>query len=88
MTITHTVRLDSELDARLQAEARRRKATIADLWREMVKALPPPESQRLTNVDPLPDDVLERLYRERDDDPPGIKQMIAAQAKAAKARDE
>lgn len=35
---------------------------------------------RVTNVEPLPDKVLERIYRERDDDHKAIRRMIAAQA--------
>ena len=80
MIVTHTVRLDDELDGRLQAEARRRKAKISDLWRELVKTLPPVKAERITNVDPLPDHVLEKLYREREDDTKAIQRMIAAQA--------
>lgn len=38
-----------------------------------------PSEGRLTNVDPLPDDVLDRLYSQRDDDPPGIEAIMAAQ---------
>ena len=34
---------------------------------------------RITNVDPLPDKVLDRLYRHRDDDPEGIDKLVAAQ---------
>ena len=37
------------------------------------------ESGRITNVDPLPDEVLERLYAQRDDDPEGIEKLMAAQ---------
>ena len=38
---------------------------------------------RLTNVDPLPDAVLERLYRERDEDDATIRCFITAQPKDA-----
>ena len=37
------------------------------------------EAGRITNVDPLPAKVLERLYRQRDDDPEGIAALMAAQ---------
>src|SRR2546422_3124603 len=36
---------------------------------------------RITNVDPLPKKVLERLYAERDDDEESIRRFIAAQPK-------
>ena len=38
---------------------------------------------RVTNVDPLPDRVLEKLYREREDDDASIRRFIAAQPKDA-----
>ncbi len=38
---------------------------------------------RVTNVDPLPTRVLERLYRERQDDDSSIRRFIAAQPKDA-----
>ena len=38
---------------------------------------------RVTNVDPLPDSVLERLYREREDDDTSIRRFIGAQPKDA-----
>ncbi len=38
---------------------------------------------RVTNVDPLPDSVLVKLYREREDDHASIRRFIAAQPKDA-----
>jgi hypothetical protein len=40
---------------------------------------PPRKEGRLTNVEPLPDEVLEKLYREREDDEESIRRFIAAQ---------
>ena len=37
------------------------------------------KSGRVTNVEPLPKAILNRLYKERDDDTEAIKQFIAAQ---------
>ena len=54
-----------------------RQSTIAGLPIVLEK-LRKPEG-RLTNVDPLPDKVLDRLYRQRDDDPEGIDRLQAAQ---------
>ena len=39
---------------------------------------------RLTNVDPLPEKVLERLYRDREEDEEGIRRLIGAQPKEAR----
>jgi hypothetical protein len=39
------------------------------------------ESGRITNVDPLPDKTLKRLYAETDDDSRQIARMMAAQCK-------
>ena len=41
------------------------------------------KSGRVTNVDPLPDKVLDRLYRARDEDGESIRRFIAAQPKGA-----
>jgi hypothetical protein len=38
--------------------------------------------QRITNVDPLPDKVLKRLYAQEDDDAKFIRVFMAAQTKA------
>ena len=40
------------------------------------------QTSRITNVDPLPDKVLKRLYRQADDDADSIRLFMAAQAKA------
>jgi hypothetical protein len=39
------------------------------------------ETVRVTNVDPLPDKVLRRLYNQADDDADSIRLFMAAQAK-------
>jgi hypothetical protein len=38
---------------------------------------------RITNVEPLPKDVLDRLYEDREEDLDSIRQLIAAQPKDA-----
>jgi hypothetical protein len=48
-----------------------------------VRAALKADSGRVTNVDPLPDKVLARLYAEREDDAAGIRRFIAAQPKGA-----
>jgi len=42
-----------------------------------------PSQGRVTNVDPLPDSVLDKLYREREDDDASIRRFIRAQPKDA-----
>ena len=44
------------------------------------------EQGRVTNVDPLPNSVLDRIYRQPDRDAAGEKRFVSAQAKG-KARD-
>jgi hypothetical protein len=46
-----------------------------------VRALLSTEASRITNVDPLPDKVLKRLYTQRDDDADSIRLFMTAQAK-------
>ena len=59
-----------------------------DVMRQSIRAgLPKVREQfagstgRITNVDPLPKKVLERLYAEREDDEESIRRFIAAQPK-------
>jgi len=42
----------------------------------------PVKDSRITNVDPLPDKVLKRLYGQADDDADSIRLFMAAQTKA------
>jgi hypothetical protein len=42
-----------------------------------------PSQRRVTNVDPLPDRVLEKLYREREEEDASIRRFIEAQPKDA-----
>ena len=44
----------------------------------VAKFLPP--SGRITNVDPLPDEVLERIYSQPERDEAGIERLMKAQA--------
>jgi hypothetical protein len=46
-----------------------------------VRAALLPDPPRITNVDPLPDSVLTRLYSEPDDDTQSIALFMAAQSK-------
>ncbi|HEY4983751.1 MAG TPA: hypothetical protein VIJ24_01680 [Verrucomicrobiae bacterium] len=39
-----------------------------------------PKSGRITNVDPLPDEVLDRIYSQPERDEEGIERMMRAQA--------
>ncbi len=38
-------------------------------------------TDRITNVDPLPDKVLAKLYTEREDDDASIRRLVSAQPK-------
>jgi hypothetical protein len=46
--------------------------------------LSPIRQHRVTNVEPLPKNVLERLYAEREEDMVSIRKLIRAQPKDAK----
>ena len=78
--------MQEDLLAEVRAAAEDTGLSQADIMRQSMKLGLPRlreqlhrEAGRITNVDPLPDNVLERLYRERDDDPEGIDALMAAQ---------
>ena len=61
--------------------------SMADVMRQSMKVgLPKVREQllgRVTNVDPLPERELERLYTDREEDAESIRQFIVAQPKDA-----
>ena len=88
MTVTHSVRIDEELDRRVRAEAKRRhKHNVSDMLRDLIahgfEALPPLDTTagRITNVDPLPAKALREMYSRPEMDEASIKRAIAAQPK-------
>jgi len=86
---TETFPLDIPADLLQQVRKAAEKAglsTAAALQRSIKLGLPKLTEEtngRITNVDPLPDNVLDKLYREREEDLDGIRQFIAAQPKNA-----
>jgi hypothetical protein len=71
----------------IRTAAKKSGLSIADIMRQSLKAGFPRICEqlgtgRVTNVDPLPDKVLRKLYAERDDDEEGIRKFMAAQSKA------
>jgi predicted RNase H-like HicB family nuclease len=52
--------------------------------REVIREKLSTRLRRVTNVEPLPDAVRFRLYREREDDADSIRQFIGAHARHAK----
>ena len=78
--------MPKELLSEVRRAARKTGLSLADTMRQSVKLgldplvrklAPPP---RITNVDPLPDDVLDRYYSRPERDETGINQLIKAQA--------
>ncbi len=79
--------LPDELLEEVQATAQAAGLSQQDVMRQSIQAgLPKVREQfaavpgRITNVDPLPADVLAKLYHEREEDGEAIGRMIAAQA--------
>lgn len=78
--------MPKELLGEVRQAARKTGPSMADTMRQSVKLgldplvrklAPPP---RITNVDPLPEDVLDRYYSRPERDEAGIKRLIKAQA--------
>jgi hypothetical protein len=83
---TFPLAMPKELLSEVRRAARKTGLSLADTMRQSVKLgldplvrklAPPP---RITNVDPLPDDVLDRYYSRPERDETGINQLIKAQA--------
>ena len=79
--------MPDELMAEVRATAKVVGLSQQDVMRQSIKAglsdvreKFASDSGRVTTVEPLPDKVLERLYREREEDRAAIEKMIAAQA--------
>jgi len=76
-----------EARALTEAQARSRQSRNTLIIQCVRQALPDivakfmPQSARVTNGDPLPDEVLERLYAKPDEaDEKGVRRFMAAQA--------
>jgi hypothetical protein len=78
--------MPKELLSEVRRAARKTGLSMADTMRQSVKlgldplvrTLAPPA--RITNVDPIPDDVLDRYYSRPERDETGISKLIKAQA--------
>ena len=87
-TEVYPLALPVELYEQIRTTAKKSGLSIADVMRLSLKAGHPHVSrelgsERVTNVDPLPDAVANKLYRERKDDESSIRRFIAAQPKHA-----
>jgi hypothetical protein len=79
--------MPSELARQIRKAAKETGLSMADVMRQSMKIGVPQLIVRLsknvplTNVEPLPDEVLERLYQDRDDDADsdGVKKLMSAQ---------
>ncbi len=80
--------MPTELAAEMKKAAKETGLSMADVMRQSMKIGVRQLVRRLgkraplINVEPLPDAVLERLYKQRDDDagdPQGVKKLMAAQ---------
>ena len=78
--------MPKELLSKVRRAAKRTGLSMADIMRQsmklgldkLVRDLEP--HSRITNVEPLPDDVLERYYSRPERDEAGVNHLIKAQA--------
>lgn len=88
MSAPTPVSVPSDLLEDIREAARKTHLSQEDVIRQSVKLGLPKlvedfnrDSGRITNVDPLPDEVLERIYANRDEeDEEGVKRFMAAQS--------
>jgi hypothetical protein len=86
----YPLQLPEDLMAEIESTADDVNLSKADVMRQSMKLGLPQlreklstPTDRVTNVEPLPDAVLSRLYRKREDDADSIRRFIAAQPKEA-----
>ena len=85
-TETVPLAIPKDLLKHVRRAAKKTGLSMADTMRQsmklgldpLVRNLTPPA--RITNIDPLPDQVLERYYSRPERDDPGIDQLIKSQA--------
>lgn len=83
---TFPLAMPQELLSRVRRASKKTGLSLADTMRQsmklgldrLVRDLAP--EPRITNVDPLPDEVMDRYYSRRERDDKGIDQLIKAQA--------
>jgi predicted transcriptional regulator len=92
MSATFPISMPDDLLKEIKSAARKTDLSQQDVVRQSIKAGLPAilakfnaDTGRITNVDPLPDEVLERIYSNPDrDDEPSIRRFIKAQPINAK----
>ena len=87
MSTQYPLQIPDELMGEIESTATRVHLSKAEVMRQSIKlGLPKLRQQlsgpdRVTNVDPLPESVMHRLYEERQDDDASIRKFIAGQPK-------
>ncbi len=89
-TETYPLAVPEDLLKEMRQLAKDTGLSMADAMRQSMKLGAPKLKEqlsaqhgRITNVEPLPKAVLEKLYAERVDDEEGIRRLMAAQPKDA-----
>jgi hypothetical protein len=84
--VAYPLQMPTDLMAEVGSAAKSLNLSKADVLRQSIKlGLPRLKEQlsaragRVTNVDPLPTAILDRLYCEREDDDESIRRLIKAQ---------
>lgn len=87
-TVPCPLRVPKDLMAEVESTAKSLALSKADVMRQSMRLGLPRLRERLaaqggrvTNVDPLPEAVLNRLYSEREEDEASIRRSLAAQPK-------
>jgi hypothetical protein len=87
MAKTIPLSVPDDLLAEVRKTAKETHLSVQDVFRQStILGMPRLRAQlgkpieRITNVDPLPDEVLERIYSQPERDEAGIERMIKAQA--------
>ena len=88
MSTQYPLQLPDELMAEIESTSDATHLSKADVMRQSMRLGLPrlrekltAAEERLTNVDPLPERVLKRLYRQRKEDQASIRRFIDAQPK-------
>jgi hypothetical protein len=91
MAATIPLLVPDDLLAEVRKAAEESKVSMQDVFRQSTRlGLPKFREQhsqatgRITNVDPLPDEVLERIYAAPERDEDGINRLVKAQPKGVR----
>ena len=87
MSQTIPISLPDDLLAGVRATVNQAHLSVQDVFQQSTRlGLPKLREQlansgeRITNVDPLPDEILERIYARPERDEAGVEQLMQAQA--------